>query len=133
MISHKNIPKTSGIYKITNTINNKCYIGQAINLKNRIKGHMRCFLKENNNYPVYKSIRKHGIENFEVEILVQGNFSKSELNDLEIDFIRLYNSNNLTFGYNLTAGGGGVIGYKHTEQHKEKMRYFFLGKKMSIE
>ena len=52
MISHKNIPKTSGIYKITNTINNKCYIGQAINLKNRIKGHMRCFLKENNNYPV---------------------------------------------------------------------------------
>lgn len=128
----KNIPEISGIYKITNTVNNKCYIGQAVNLRSRIKGHLSC-IKKNYNYPLYHSIRKHNVENFELEILVQGNFSKTELNDLEIDFIRLYNSIDRLYGYNLTAGGEGVVGLKHSQKTKEKIGKLSKGRKHSEE
>ena len=76
----KNISKQSGIYKFTNTVNNKCYIGQAQNLKVRIRGHLRDFKKNKyDNIYFYKSIRKHGIENFQLEILQEGKFTKQEL------------------------------------------------------
>lgn len=133
MIDLQTIPNESGIYKFTNTINNKCYIGQAQNLRNRFKEHLRKFQKNNKNSYFYSSIRKNGLENFELEILIQGKFTKLELNDLEIDFIRLYNSNNSNFGYNLTVGGDGLSGYVFTEEHKEKLRKASKGRKQSPE
>lgn len=130
MIDLESILVISGIYKFTNKINNKVYIGQAKNLKQRIRTHLNC-VKNNHNYPIYNSMRKHNIENFEVEILVQGNFSKTELDDLEVDFIRLYNSINRLYGYNLTAGGEGTVGFKFTKESKDKMSKTKKGKPCS--
>ena len=61
-----------GIYKITNKINGKCYIGQSINIKQRWKGHRKDAFWLNGpdyQYPLYKAIRKYGIENFSFEVI----------------------------------------------------------------
>lgn len=134
MIETKNVLKTSGIYKITNKINNKVYIGQTKNLKSRIQRHLYDF--KNNKHPniyLYNSMRKHGIENFDVEIIFQGNFNQNELNDLEIDLIRLYNSNDKRFGYNMTEGGDGISGLKRSEITKQKISKSKKGKKRTEE
>lgn len=134
MINLNDIPKLAGIYKFTNKINNKVYIGQGKNLQVRIQGHLNSYKNENNNKYFHRSIRKYKIENFQVEILVQEkNLLKPELDDLEIDFIRLYNSNNPKFGYNMTTGGEGSNGYKHTQEAKEKFSKIHKGKKHTQE
>lgn len=93
-----------GIYKITNNINGKCYIGQSINIKQRWKGHKKdAFWKDgpDYNYPLYQSMRKYGIENFSFEVLEE--CSKEELNEKEIAYILRYKA--YGSGYNQTQGG----------------------------
>lgn len=53
-----------GIYMIKNKINGKCYIGQSIDLERRWKQHYK-YNVNFENYPLYRSFKKHGIENFE--------------------------------------------------------------------
>jgi len=63
-----------GIYKITNKTNNHCYVGQSVNIEKRWKQHIRTFENTRSsiyNYPLYRAIRKHGIENFTFEVLEQ--------------------------------------------------------------
>ena len=50
------------IYKITNLINEKIYIGQSVNFKERIRLHRETAFNKNTHsydYPLYRSIRKH--------------------------------------------------------------------------
>lgn len=47
---------TVGIYKITNNINNKCYIGQSRNIEKRWRDHKY----SNLDYPLYRAFRKYG-------------------------------------------------------------------------
>lgn len=49
-----------GIYKITNKINGKCYIGQSKNIEERWRHHRTSKLK----YPLYLAFQKYGLENF---------------------------------------------------------------------
>jgi hypothetical protein len=61
-----------GIYKITNKINGHCYVGQSIDIENRFKTHINTVYNKNQTsykYPIYRAMRKHGIENFEFEVL----------------------------------------------------------------
>ena len=61
-----------GIYKITNKLNNKSYIGQSIDINVRWKNHISNSTQKNNpcyEYPLYKAFRKYGLENFKFEIL----------------------------------------------------------------
>lgn len=54
------------IYKIVNHINNKVYVGQTTrSLKKRWRRHLSDVNKLD--YPIYKAMRKHGVENFSVE------------------------------------------------------------------
>lgn len=66
------------VYKITNNITGKVYIGQTNNLKRRIQEHKhdkRC------NHPMYTEIHKYGFENFDVEVLYFGsNYDEEEKN-----------------------------------------------------
>lgn len=99
-----------GIYKIENLINAKKYIGQSVNIYKRWKQHKYvAFRKESEEYekPLYRSIRKYGIENFSFEIL---ELCEPELlNDREIYWIDYYDSYNNEKGYNLTIGGNQTI------------------------
>lgn len=95
-----------GIYKITNLINKKIYIGQSENIERRWKEHRnRPFQKKSSQYetPLYKAIRKYGINNFTFEILEE--CKKEELDSKEIYYIKFFDSHNEKNGYNLTDGG----------------------------
>lgn len=91
------------IYKITNLINNKVYIGlTTLMLSQRWKKHLQdC---KNCSRPLYKAMRKYGLDNFKIEqIDTTDDFTK--LGELERKYIKEYNSTNQEFGYNITAGG----------------------------
>lgn len=105
-----------GIYKITNLINNKIYIGQSVNIERRIGAHFNyAFSKGAKEYntPIHNAIRLYGKENFKWEILKE--CTEEELDDLEIYYIDLYNSTDRNIGYNLTTGGSG--GHKTNCRH----------------
>ena len=103
------------IYKITNQINGKIYIGQTIGtLSKRWREH--CFEASNGakTYYLYQAMRKYGIENFNIEQIEQ--CSNDLLNEREIYWITKYNS--YEKGYNLTPGGNGADTSKHSEIFK---------------
>jgi group I intron endonuclease len=81
-----------------------------------------------NNYLISKAIRKYGWDNFQSSVL-------KETDDREIEkkFIREYQSNDPTKGYNLTDGGEGTVGYIPSEETREKMRAKKLGRKLTSE
>lgn len=59
-----------GIYKITNTINNFCYIGQSNNIERRFTQHKSPYEQErHSDIPLYKAFKKYGIENFSFEVI----------------------------------------------------------------
>ena len=91
------------IYKITNTINGKSYIGQTIqNVKERFYQHCatKCS-KAVSNMAIHRAIKKYGKSNFTVEVIEE--IASANLNDRERYWIKYYNSYNN--GYNSTKGG----------------------------
>ena len=91
------------IYKITNTINGKSYIGQTIqNVKERFYQHCatKCS-KAVSNMAIHRAIKKYGKSNFTVEVIEE--IDSANLNDRERYQIKYYNSYNN--GYNSTKGG----------------------------
>lgn len=106
----------SGIYKITNTINKKCYIGQAKNIKNRWKGHINS-LNNNKNPCIYlqHAWNKYGEKSFKFEIIKECNIK--DLDDNEEYFIGYHSSYNRKYGYNLRLGGS-ISGF-NTETRKK--------------
>ena len=92
------------IYKITNLITKKVYIGLSTKtLKKRWKEHVATS-KTDYNHPFYNSIRFYKIENFKEEQICEC-FSKKELGEKEQEYIQLYNSIDRKFGYNIKPGG----------------------------
>lgn len=98
-----------GIYKITNQVNGKCYIGQSVNIARRWRDHKKTSSDasyDTYNSSLHKAFKKYGLENFSFEVLeecLQGN-----LNAREVYWIDYFNSNNPQCGYNLTPGGDNV-------------------------
>ncbi len=95
-----------GIYKITNLINNKVYIGCSKDIEHRWTAHKSESKLEYNppyNYSVHRAFRKYGINNFSFEIIEL--VSEDKLFDREKYWIQYYNSYNT--GYNETQGGDG--------------------------
>ena len=91
------------IYKITNKVNNKSYIGQTIRtIEERYQRHLY-EAKQHTNRPLYDSMNHHGIANFMVEQLAEAPDEK--LNKLEAFYIAKYKTTDPAFGYNLTTGG----------------------------
>ena len=119
----KLVETTPGIYCFRNIINQKCYIGQAVNLRNRFKQHMFNFKNMRYNNPLYKAFAKYGLEQFEYLILeyveMQDNI-KDILDTLEKKYISEHNS--YKQGYNQTIGGDyGILGYKMNEEQKQRL------------
>jgi len=107
------------IYKATNNINGKCYIGQTIkSLRIRKSEHInKCKHNRINNF--YNAAKKYGWDNFQWEVLCECN-SKEEMDEMEFHYIKQYDS--YENGYNLTIGGdAGTYGWIPTEETRKKM------------
>jgi group I intron endonuclease len=112
------------IYKCTNSINGKTYIGFTNKeLNKRITEH-KCAAKNGSEYLIHKSIRKYGLESFVWECLYESTDKEYVLTFMEKYFIHEYNSYYENgFGYNMTFGGqGGMLGKKHTDKTKQKLK-----------
>ena len=107
------------IYKITNTVNNKIYIGQTYNktIYDRFKRHLN-EASETSVSLIGKAIYKYGKDKFVVELIDEAT-SLQELNEKEKYWIKHYNSTNRNIGYNLTFGGDG--GNTYACKTKEEM------------
>ena len=119
-----------GIYKITNLVNGKIYIGQSINIEKRWKDHqLRAFQKskEYNKY-LYRAIRKYGIDCFSFEVICE--CSKEELDELEHKYIVQYKSNDKQYGYNETGGYDqpqyGFSGETHPRHKLTKEEVYYI-------
>ena len=114
-----------GIYCFTNSVNGKCYVGQAVNLRNRYNSHIGNFKAHRYDNPLYRAFTKYGLDKFTYEVLeiieevLEQKLLKDRLDKLEIRYISEKNSYNN--GYNQTKGGdGGIMGYKFTEEQLKK-------------
>lgn len=133
------------IYQAKNIITGKSYIGQTITkFAVRKRGH---YNKTNNGSNTYfhNALRKHGFENFEWTILVEGK-TIDELNLLEPEYIEKIGTL-APDGYNLTTGGNNCrvtdvvkqklrlanLGRKFTKEHKQKLSVTQIGKKITNE
>jgi len=123
------------IYKATNLINGKVYIGQTINkLSERIRGHKKSvFHKKNNKKTVFHSaLKSYGFNNFKWEIIDCG-FSFKDLNKKEVYYIHFFNSkynkDDIKSGYNLTDGGEGTVGIFVSDYTKSKLSEKTKGEK----
>ena len=97
-----------GIYKITNILNNKVYIGQAKDIKKRLQEHMKCGLGIDcpANNKLYDAIKENGLENFTFEVLEE--CPAEDLNKKEKYYIEFYNS--VSWGYNSQYGNRSLNG-----------------------
>lgn len=119
------------IYKTTNLVNGKIYIGQSIN-------------DDDHNYIgsgtyIKKAIKKYGKDNFKKEIIERCD-SKENLNNRELFWIRHYGTTNRNVGYNVATWSDGLfsiesrerqksfLGRKHSTKTKEKIRMALTGK-----
>lgn len=103
------------IYKTTNLVNGKIYIGQH-----------KAKVFEPNNYLgsgviFNKALEKYGIENFKQELLEECT-SKEELNNREIYWISFYNSTDADIGYNMTFGGDGGDTFSCVSKEEQNIR-----------
>lgn len=105
------------IYKATNIYKGKVYIGQTIRDLNL---RQRCHLSSNKSSPFPNAVKYYGIAGFTWEI-IEFCEDKWSLDLAEEWYIRKFNTLHPN-GYNLTYGGEGTIGYKHSKEALIKMR-----------
>lgn len=121
-----NINKKYIVYKHTNKINGKIYIGITSQKPNK-RWQNGYGYKDNQHF--FRAIQKYGWNNFEHEIIYKDLEEEIAANK-EQELIKLYNSNNSNFGYNKDNGGKTN---KLTEESIEKIRQWHIGRKLSEE
>lgn len=89
----------TGIYKITNLVNHMCYVGQAANIAERWKQHIKCAIgaEDGARNKLYPAMQKYGVENFTFEIIEE--CSREELNEREQYWQDFYKAKE--FGYSI--------------------------------
>lgn len=113
------------IYKITNKINGKIYIGKTFRTPQiRWSEHKQySHLTDRYNTPLYYAMRKYGIDNFDFTVIEDNINNVVELNEREKYYIEFYNSTSHEDGYNVVLGGdGGRTSSKLTLQQVEEIR-----------
>jgi len=126
------------IYKATNIVNGKVYIGFAKNVNNRKHRHKHFALTKGVSNYFYTVIRKYGWNNFQWEIIYQSKDRLHTLNVMENFFIveyKTYIGYKDCRGYNMTLGGDGSLGNNNpkTQSHKDAISKSLSGKKKSVE
>ena len=104
------------IYRLTNLVTGKKYIGKTVRFQIRMSQHRQ---NKKNTY-VSNSIQKHGWDKFKKEIIID-DVPEEDLDNLEMSYIAVENTI-APHGYNLTKGGEGTSGYKHTKETRNKIK-----------
>lgn len=103
------------IYKYTNKINGKVYIGQTIHIERRYAEHIWMSNWKNPTYIsiLARAIKRYGIENFTVEVIA-GCYSAERASELEIFYINYFDS--LNSGYNIRGSEQGLHKFNDAER-----------------
>ncbi|MDO4189959.1 MAG: GIY-YIG nuclease family protein, partial [Lachnospiraceae bacterium] len=121
------VPHKPGIYCIVNTINNKKYIGQSVDLGLRLRTHYRNSIT--NRYSerhLYKAMTKYSIQSFSfyiieyIEDIVDRKELKALLNSLEVKYVSELKTYG-RYGYNETKGGESKVGWCPGYDVREKI------------
>ena len=117
------------IYKITNKINSKCYIGQTTrSVKVRWLEHTKYHLTARSHCrKLANALRKYGIDEFIVEVIDTA-ISVEELNDKEVYWVQFYDS--INNGYNLVVGGDNKL---ISDETRQKLSESGKGRVQSLE
>lgn len=110
----------TGIYKITNLINNKCYIGKSIHIETRWSEHLRNYKYINRptyHYPLYLAMRKYGIDNFSFEILEITKENDKILSEREKYYYEIFKPE-----YNLMIPDESISSYLRKKVYKIDMK-----------
>lgn len=119
----------SGIYKITNNINSKIYIGSSVNLKKRFSSHISDLKnKKHRNIHLQRAWGKYGEDAFEFKILEYIS-DKEELLKWEQFYMDRFNVCDDKIGYNINPCAGSRLGTKHSAETRKLM----TGRKRSAE
>jgi group I intron endonuclease len=111
---------SSKIYKITNLINNKIYIGYT---KKSLEERFNLHCKGNNKMLIVKAIKKYGKENFKIELLEESENDKYIHKEREAYWINKLNAKDPKIGYNIAFGGdGGDTTSKHPKNKEIRMK-----------
>lgn len=111
------------IYKATNKINQKSYIGQTTQrLGQRISEHRNRLNRGDRDHKFYLAMKKYGFDSFEWTIIAIARTSKG-LDKSEVAFIKFFDT--FDNGYNMTEGGDAI-----SEETKGKIRNKLLGRKI---
>lgn len=119
-------PRFEKTYKVYKHVfpNGKVYIGitsQPLNCRWRSgKGYK-------NNIYLTRAIEKYGWDNVR-HFVLRGDFTRDEANAKEKELIQKYNSNNPSFGYNITSGGDGQLGHSHQLSEESKKKISLMNK-----
>lgn len=127
---YRKIPKVSGLYQIINLVNNKMYIGSAVNLRRRVHKHYYELTKGvHNNEHLLRAFNKYGESKFKVNIFIM-NVSHDVLLSKEKQFIIQCDA--LTKGYNMILDNSEHFkdlnkSYKHIESNRNIQQKAVLG------
>ena len=116
----------SGIYLITNKINNHMYVGGSEDIQRRIKEHKWCTNLKSSR--VDKAIKKYGVDNFTYQIITELPADWEIIGEHEKYWIKFYNTFKNPIHYNLTEGGEGMSGFKHSKESIKKNKESQSGK-----
>ncbi len=122
------------VYLITNLVNGNLYVGKTNNIDKRWLKHKRISAGGKTKYPYnykyfHSAISKYGVKNFELSVLDNYELETQALVG-EIKHIARLKVEGYKL-YNLTDGGDGVSGYKHSDETKQKISLAKIGKKLN--
>jgi group I intron endonuclease len=117
------------VYKITNTVNDKVYIGYSSRgATDRWYQHCANAFKKSKRSRLYSAMRKYGQESFVVESIYEGKDALHKENDYIVEY------NSKENGYNMTDGGeANRLGIPNSEEQKAKISASLKGRKKSPE
>jgi len=110
------------LYKITNQVNRKVYIGQAKNYNQRWRQHKQESKREQPRMIINRAMKKHGIDNFTFEIIASCK-TLDDANEIETILVMQYESHiSSNKGYNVSNGGSNA---PKTEVWRQQMRDYW--------
>jgi group I intron endonuclease len=123
------------VYRISNSINEKLYIGKTIEDPIKYWKYHKSYCRNNYKKVLYSAMRKYGIDKFKFHILEYIESDNIEqlnirLFKLEKEYINKLNTI-APAGYNVTAGGQGLAGMEFSEEHRQKISNKLSGRKFS--